>query len=376
MAEFRDSRSAAWKRTTCWRRLNAGPRSRDGSAHRFQRQGSRPNGERRHRGGDDEQADRAAASLRRKDVEEEYGVPPEKIVDLLSLIGDLSDNVPEFPESVPRPRRSLSEHGTLRESSTRPRRWSFWKLREGLIAGREAVLFSRTLIRLKTDVELGIEPDELAPRAPQDDLLNTLYEELEFHTLKRRGSDRVLRKLPATASSRRSTKCARLPASRRGKGIRARHQDDLRGSDARRAAGPPSVMLRGRRSIFLRTATRAIFLGPRRGTFFAPSSRASRRRSGGTTSSPISVLRRHGLDVRGVDFDTMLASRRDRRVASQPFGERSRQRPLGVRTIAISDLVGTGRSQISIVEAPSAMLRCRPRSADLSFRLRKSLEPT
>ena len=96
--------------------------------------------------------------LRRKDVEEVYGVPPEKIVDLLSLIGDSSDNVPEHRS------RSQDRGEALvgaRHAGGNLRRGRVDESREaarGLDRRKRGVSFSRTLIRLKTDVELGIEP--------------------------------------------------------------------------------------------------------------------------------------------------------------------------------------------------------------------------
>ena len=50
----------------------------------------------------------------RDGVIEKYGVPPERIVDYLALIGDTSDNVPGIPKVGPKTAvKWLVEHGDL-----------------------------------------------------------------------------------------------------------------------------------------------------------------------------------------------------------------------------------------------------------------------
>jgi 5'-3' exonuclease len=41
-----------------------------------------------------------------RDVEERFGVPPDRVVEIMGLMGDASDNIPGVPESERRLRRS------------------------------------------------------------------------------------------------------------------------------------------------------------------------------------------------------------------------------------------------------------------------------
>lgn len=318
--------------------------------------------------------------LRRADVEEIYGVPPEKIVDLLSLIGDSSDNVPGVPGVGPKTAaKLLSEHGSLEEVFAAAPAMKPGKLRDGLIAGKEACLFSRTLIRLKTDVDIGIDPDELALRAPQDEILNALYEELEFHSLKReapasRPSETSgYRKLETLDEVRALSK--RLAVGK-GFAIAARTTSadpmraELLGISIGDAAGEAIYLpLAHRNSSNLPWPETREILRP----VFESETPA---KWGHNIKSDLVVLRRHGLDVRGIDFDTMLASYAiDSSRRSHSLNDLAHDR-LGVRTMAIADLVGSGRNQIPIEQAPVGDVALHAAEcADLSFRLRKSLEP-
>ena len=318
--------------------------------------------------------------LRRKEVEEIYGVPPEKIVDLLSLIGDSSDNVPGIPGVGPKTAaKLLSEHGSLEGVFAAATSMKAGKLRDELIAGRDACLFSRTLIRLKTDVEIGIEPDALALRAPQDDVLNALYEELEFYSLKR---EAPTARLSETSGYRKIETL-----------------DEVRALAERLAAGKGFALAAKTTSADpMRAALVGLAIGDAPGeAFYLPFAHLnasnlpwleareilrpifeseSPAKWGHNIKPDLVALRRHGLDVRGVDFDTMLASYAiDSSRRSHSVSDLANDR-LGVRTIAISDLVGTGRNQISIFEAPVSDVAIQAAEcADLSFRLRKSLEP-
>jgi DNA polymerase-1 len=318
--------------------------------------------------------------MRRAEVQEVYGVPPEKIVDLLSLVGDSSDNVPGIPGvGLKTAAKLLTEHGTLEEVFAAAPAMKPGKLRDGLLAGRDTCLFSRSLIRLKTDVELGIEPESLALRAPQDELLNALYEELEFHTLKKEPPAAR----PSEMSGYRKIETlgeVRALAERLAQGQGFAFATKVTSADPMRAElvglaigdrdGEAAYLpLAHLNSENLPWAETREILRP----VFASESPV---KWGHNIKSDLVVLRRHGLDVRGIDFDTMLASYAiDASRRSHGLNELAHDR-MGVRTMAITDLVGSGRNQISIAQAPVGdVAKQAAECADLSFRLRRSLEP-
>ena len=97
----------------------------------------------------------------RDGVIEKYGVPPERIVDYLALIGDTSDNVPGIPKVGPKTAvKWLTEHGSLDEIVARADSFP-GKVGEYLRENLEQIPLSKELVTLKTDLELPVEPKRL-----------------------------------------------------------------------------------------------------------------------------------------------------------------------------------------------------------------------
>jgi len=100
-------------------------------------------------------------------------VPPERIVDLLSLVGDSSDNVPGVPGvGAKTAAKLLQEYGSLDAALDAADQVKNRRVSAGLAGGRDAAELARRLIVLRSDVELdgvpascrlrGVDPDELA----------------------------------------------------------------------------------------------------------------------------------------------------------------------------------------------------------------------
>ena len=115
---------------------------------------------------------------------ERLGVPPERVVDYLALVGDTSDNIPGV--------RGVGEKTALELLKT------FGDL-DGILAGadritgkraREAVQqhadlarLSRELVTIRRDVPLALDLDRLRVQSPDVPRLTELFSELEFRTL-------------------------------------------------------------------------------------------------------------------------------------------------------------------------------------------------
>jgi DNA polymerase I len=89
-------------------------------------------------------------------VEAKFGVPPERIVDLLALIGDSSDNVPGVPAVGEKTAlKLLQQFGTLDGVLDAAGRVTNRRVSENLAAHAQDARRARQLIRLKTDLEVG-----------------------------------------------------------------------------------------------------------------------------------------------------------------------------------------------------------------------------
>ena len=102
-------------------------------------------------------------------VEEKWGVEPARILDLLSLTGDASDNVPGVPKVGPKTAlKLLAEHGSLAGVLDAAPSMRKSKLRENLIAHRDDALLSRDLVTLRSDLPVDPDWEELRPSDPRD----------------------------------------------------------------------------------------------------------------------------------------------------------------------------------------------------------------
>jgi len=118
--------------------------------------------------------------LDRDGVITKFGVPPERIVDYLALIGDTSDNIPGIPGVGPKTAAKwLQEYGTLDEIVAHAADIK-GKIGEKLRAHLDRLPLARELATIRCDLPLDITAEQLRPRAPDRDALRTLYQRLEF----------------------------------------------------------------------------------------------------------------------------------------------------------------------------------------------------
>jgi DNA polymerase-1 len=122
----------------------------------------------------------------RKTVEEKFGAAPERVVDVLALVGDAVDNVPGVPGIGEKGARDLvREYGSLEavlENADKIKRPAY---REGLKAHSEAAVLSKSLVTLRSDVPVELDLERLRRCEPDRLAAHALFTELEFVALAR-----------------------------------------------------------------------------------------------------------------------------------------------------------------------------------------------
>ena len=142
-----------------------------------------------------------------KQVVAKFAVPPEKIGDYLSLMGDSSDNIPGIEGIGPKTAaKILEKFSSVEEIGTNPERIENVKLREKIMAGFNKIILNKKLIRLG-----GPLPDKdwknpalLKIGVPDWDALERIAKELEMPSIlkeigieKEKASGMIERKAPA-----------------------------------------------------------------------------------------------------------------------------------------------------------------------------------
>ncbi len=119
-----------------------------------------------------------------QEVEEDFGVPPAKVADVLALMGDSIDNIPGVPGIGEKGAKSLiQEYGSLEELLARAGEISRKAYREGLLENQEQARLSKELSTIQTGLEIPFEPDALHRDPPDVDALRKVFSELEFFSL-------------------------------------------------------------------------------------------------------------------------------------------------------------------------------------------------
>jgi len=115
-------------------------------------------------------------------VEAKFGVPPERIIDFLALVGDTSDNVPGVPKCGPKTAvKWLTAYGSLDNLVAHADEIK-GKVGESLRTSLDQLELARELVTIRCDVPLDATPADLGKRAPDSDALRALYARLEFRS--------------------------------------------------------------------------------------------------------------------------------------------------------------------------------------------------
>ncbi len=115
------------------------------------------------------------------------GIPPEKIGDVLALMGDTSDNVPGVPGiGLKTAAQLIKEYGDLETLLERASEIKQPKRRETLINNAESARLSKKLVTLDCDAPVPVPLDDLRLPQPDPKTLIGFLKAMEFSTLTRR----------------------------------------------------------------------------------------------------------------------------------------------------------------------------------------------
>lgn len=114
-------------------------------------------------------------------VRERFGTGPERIVDIMGLAGDSSDNVPGVPGIGEKTAVKLIQaHGSLENILDEATPVTPPKLKEKLLQYKEQALLSRTLVTLDSKVPLDLSATDLKIQPKDTPRLKALFQELGF----------------------------------------------------------------------------------------------------------------------------------------------------------------------------------------------------
>jgi DNA polymerase-1 len=346
---------------------------------------------------------------------ERLGVPPSYVTDYLALVGDSSDNVPGVKGIGDKTARELIEQfGHLEEILANAAGLTKKRPREALLEHAENARLSKELVTIRDDLPVSLDLDAMKVGTPDASALTQLYVELEFHTMAKDAAgaietpkaaeqvkyqavttvaevERVVKKArklgrvavdtetvidpdaPSKVDALRSRLVSVSMALAPGEAYYfpfahvapedpgADHQHDLLGAPAGpvpAATNLPSLTSPGMAPLRELLEDRSV------------------RKTLQNAKYDMLVLRSEGVTLRGVDFDTMIAS-----YVLDP-GRRSHSLDvlaleiLEHKMISYEDVCGKGKSQITFDRvALDAATSYACEDADMTLRLQRHFEP-
>jgi DNA polymerase-1 len=119
----------------------------------------------------------------RMGVEERFGVGPEKVIDVLGLAGDTSDNIPGVPGIGEKTATTLiQQYGSMEVLYERLGELK-GKRKEILETHKDQAFLSRRLVTIDTQVPIEFQLEDFAVKEPENEHLYELFKELEFSRL-------------------------------------------------------------------------------------------------------------------------------------------------------------------------------------------------
>jgi DNA polymerase-1 len=123
----------------------------------------------------------------REGVMDYFGVYPEKVIDVLAILGDTSDNIPGIPgigkKGAP---KLIDKFGSLEEAIAQADTISAKRQREGLQEYGDQAMHAKFMVTIKTDVPDTKDWEELEWNGPDNKKLGTFFKKMEFRTLTRK----------------------------------------------------------------------------------------------------------------------------------------------------------------------------------------------
>ncbi len=313
-------------------------------------------------------------------VQKKYGAPPERIADLFGLIGDTSDNVPGIPGIGPKTASTLIEkYSCIEGVYENIEHITQKKVRENLLTHRDKAFLSRELVTLNYQVPLEVCCEDLVIGTKKIEELRDIFTELEFKKL--------LDELPAVKTLDFQHYCTVVTPETlsewidKMKRLRRFAVDVETTSEHPMSADLVGISFCGEdeQACYIPVGhscgdqlTKSDVLDAVREILESPQF----SKLGQNIKYDMIVLKREGVQIRGIECDTMLASYLlDANIRGHSLDDLA-ERCLQHRTIRIKELIGAGKKQITFSEleiANAYEYACE--DAEVTFRVANVLEP-
>jgi len=292
-------------------------------------------------------------------VKEKLGVTPDQVVDVMALMGDTIDNIKGVPGIGDKGARELiATYGSVENLLAHAGEVKNKRYREGLLGHADDARQSLELARIRTDVPVEFEPDAVRFRGGSRERAFQIFNELGFRTLAKEYA-------PTASSITKTYRIVNTPEDLDGLVERLKRAGHVA---IRVLPDTPAAMRAGIVGIAFSTKPREadyVPIGHRAlaTTACIPLDVAlerlrpvledeSVRKSGHDLKFDAIVLSRHGVTLRGLDTDTMLASYLIDATRSEHKLEDLALEHTSYKALSDEDVCGRGVKAVSLADLP------------------------
>ncbi len=288
-----------------------------------------------------------------KEVKEKYGFGPEHIIDYLGLCGDSSDNIPGVPGIGEKTATKLvSEFGSIENIYANLDKLPA-AVKNKMEAGRESAFASKRLVTLVQDVPVEVELDKLALHPIDQKKALELFNKYEFKTLitelidQKQDKDTNYKVLADGAGLREL-----ISRTEKQKAVSVDLETDS--ADPMRAHSVGMVFSLGPKEAFYIPTAHTHAAAPKQDkkstleSFRGVLEDKQIKKYGQNLKYDLLVLRNEDITLRGISFDTMIASYLINPSKFKHNLEDIVAEYLQYKMTPISDLIGKGAKQITM----------------------------
>ena len=301
----------------------------------------------------------------RSGVIDKWGVPPEKIIDLLGLMGDSSDNVPGVPGVGEKTAvKLINEYGSLEKSLENANEVKNKRAREGLLNARSEAVLSKELVTIDTNMNIDIDFKTLNTNTINKESLAEIFQELEFETLHKQiiGNDK---KISVDANKPKKEYLTLFKEEEIVQFFKTIKEEQWLSFDIETTSVNPmtcdivgfSFSFKEHTGVYI-----PVHYPEREDSLFddytnrvielmrSIMENSSIPKTGQNIKFDALILLRHGLKVEGIRFDTMIAAHLLKPEFRSLKLDNLSLEYLNYPMVPIEDLIGSGRNQISMAE--------------------------
>ncbi len=297
-------------------------------------------------------------------VKDKFGVPAERIIDYLALMGDTSDNVPGIPKVGPKTAvKWLHEYGDLDNLIANAEKIG-GKVGENLRENLQQLALARELVTIKCDVAMDTSLESLTRKAVDTQELQRLFSELEFKSWLREVIDKPMSEAPIQETKAKAEYVTITELADFEQWIERLKRSELMAFDTETTSlNYMDALIVG---VSFAIDDRVAAYVPVAHCYAGVTTQLSRDivleglrpllesetilKVGQNLKYDAHVLQNHGITLRGIAHDTMLESYVLDSTASRHDMDSLALKYLGRSTIKYEDVAGKGAKQISFAE--------------------------